>query len=153
MIITKVIKNKLSSKLKMWNFREGTHPPVPPPGSAPVIYTYNWRDECVMIWFRLSYTYNSRQKHCKDWIWAVFPESIEDISHIPENEVGQIKTKLRNTCEKYCNDKFPNYQKIFINNLYKREDVIIMKQDKGSGVVIMDKTKYTEKCLALLSTK
>ena len=26
-----------------------------------------------------------------------------DITHIPENQVGQIKTKLRNTCEKYCN--------------------------------------------------
>ena len=27
-----------------------------------------------------------------------------------------------------------------------------MKQDKGSGVVIMDKTKYEEECLALLNT-
>ena len=28
-----------------------------------------------------------------------------------------------------------------------------MKEDKCRGFVIMDKTKYTEKCLALLSTK
>ena len=34
----------------------------------------------------------------------------------------------------------------------KREDIIIMKQDKGGGVVIMGNAKYTEKCLALLST-
>ena len=27
-----------------------------------------------------------------------------------------------------------------------------MKQDKGSGVVIMDKPKYREKCLELLNT-
>ena len=37
--------------------------------------------------------------------------------------------------------------------MFKREDIIIMKQDKGSGVVIMDKAKCTEECLALLSTK
>ena len=30
--------------------------------------------------------------------------------------------------------------------------MVIMKQDKGSGVVFMDKTKYQEKCLALLNT-
>ena len=34
----------------------------------------------------------------------------------------------------------------------KRNDIIIMKQDKGRGVVIMDKSKYTEKGLTLLST-
>ena len=27
-----------------------------------------------------------------------------------------------------------------------------MKQDKGRGVVLMDKFKYTEKCLSLLNT-
>ena len=77
---------------------------------------------------------------------------MKDISHIPENEGGQIKTKLRNTCEKYYNVKLQNYQKRASNNLSKREDIIIMKQDKGGGVVIMGNAKYTEKCLALLST-
>ena len=35
----------------------------------------------------------------------------------------------------------------------KRNDTVIMKQDKGRGVVITDKSKYTEKGLTLLSTK
>lgn len=35
----------------------------------------------------------------------------------------------------------------------ERNDIAIMKQDKGIGVVIMDKSIYTEKDLALLSTK
>ena len=78
---------------------------------------------------------------------------MKDISHILKNEIAQIKTKLRNTCENYCNVKVPNYQKIVINNLSKHEDIIIMKQCKGSETVMMDKTKYTEKCLALLSAK
>ena len=49
--------------------------------------------------------------------------------------------------------KVSNYQKRVINNFSKREDIIIIKQDKRSGDVTMDKRKYPEKCLALLSTK
>ena len=30
---------------------------------------------------------------------------------------------------------------------------MILKQDKGRGVVILDRTKYTEKCMALLNTE
>ena len=48
--------------------------------------------------------------------------------------------------------KFQTIKRV-INNLSKREDIITMKQDKGRRVVIMDKTKYTDKCLALLSIK
>ena len=36
-----------------------------------------------------------------------FQNLLRDISNIPENEVSRIKTKLRNTCEKYCNVKVP----------------------------------------------
>ena len=35
----------------------------------------------------------------------------------------------------------------------KKNDNAILKQDKGEGVVIMDKSKYTEKGLTLVSTK
>ena len=30
------------------------------------------------------------------------------------------------------------------------EEVIIMKQDKGRGVIIMNSSKYLEKCLSIL---
>ena len=33
------------------------------------------------------------------------------------------------------------------------KDVIIMKQDKGGGVVIMNRTKYLEECLSILQGK
>ena len=39
-----------------------------------------------------------------------------------------------------------------IERLSKNNDITIMKQDKGSGVVIMNKPKYHEKCLELLNT-
>ena len=35
----------------------------------------------------------------------------------------------------------------------KINDIVIIKQDKGSGVVIIDKIKYAEKRLTMLSTK
>ena len=83
-----------------------------------------------------------------------FQNLLKDISSIPESELAQIKTKLRNSCEKYCNVKVPKHQKNVINNLMKSNDiVIIIKQDKGRGVVIMDKNKYTEKGLTILSMK
>ena len=37
-------------------------------------------------------------------------------------------------------------------SLSKNNDVVIMKQDRGSGVVIINKPKYHEKCLELLNT-
>ena len=91
---------------------------------------------------------------------AIFTESeqffqnlLRDISHIPENELSRIKTKLRNTCEKYCNVKVPYKYRDIVSKLSKREDIVILKQEKGKGVVLMDRHKYTDKCLALLSTK
>ena len=55
---------------------------------------------------------------------------LKDISNIPENELAQIKTKLGNSYEKYCNIKVTKHQKNVINNLMKRKNIAIMKQDK-----------------------
>ena len=41
--------------------------------------------------------------------------------------------------------KIPYQDRKTIENLSKRNDVIILKQDKGRGVVLMEKNKYTEK--------
>ena len=74
------------------------------------------------------------------------------ISNILESELVQIKTKLRNSCKKCCNVKVPKHQRNVINNLMKKKDIAIMKHDKGR-VVIMDKSKYTEEGLTILSMK
>ena len=42
------------------------------------------------------------------------------------------------------------YRKI-INELRKREDIAVLKADKGRG--IMNRDKYDEKCLELLDTE
>ena len=70
--------------------------------------------------------------------------------NITENELQQVKTKLRNTCERYCNIKVLQKQRQIIKSLSQRVDITIMKTDKGRGVVIMNKSKYLEKILTLL---
>ena len=77
---------------------------------------------------------------------------LNHISHIPEVQLSQVKTKLRDAYEKYCRIKIPYKHHKTIENLSKRDDVLILKQDKGRGVVLMDKKKHTEKCMLLLNT-
>ena len=82
-----------------------------------------------------------------------FQNLLRDILLIPENELSRIKTKLRNTCDKYCNVKVPYKYRDNVSKLSKRQDIVILKQDKERGVVLMDRHKYTDKRLALLLTK
>ena len=43
------------------------------------------------------------------------------------------------------------YKKV-VDNLSKNENIVILKQDKGRGIVILDTTKYPKRCMALLNT-
>ena len=61
--------------------------------------------------------------------------------------------KLKNTCKKYSKINVPYKYKKDIDNLSKNKNIVILKQDKGRGVVILDTTKYTEKCMTLLNTE
>ena len=39
-----------------------------------------------------------------------------------------------------------------IQNLSKNKEIVILKQEKGRGIVILDRGKYMEKCLSILNT-
>ena len=43
--------------------------------------------------------------------------------------------------------------KIIIDSLSKKQNISIMKQDKGRGVVVMNRSNYTEKCLNILQNE
>ena len=77
---------------------------------------------------------------------------LKNIEHLPENTISQIKTKLQQTCENYSKIPVLYKYKQVINNLPKNNNIVIIMQDKGRGVVIMDKTNYQGKCLALINT-
>ena len=60
---------------------------------------------------------------------------------------------MRNTCENYSDIKVRYKHRGSIRNLSNNENIVIMKQDKGRGVAIMDRNKYFDKCLALLNSE
>ena len=72
---------------------------------------------------------------------------------MPENEINKVKTKLRSTCEKYFNIKVQHTQRKIISVLSKGDEIILLKKDKGQGLAVMDRSRYTEKCLEMLSIK
>ena len=76
---------------------------------------------------------------------------LRDISHISEQNLAHVKTKLRSTCEKYCKIKVPFKCKEVIKKLSSNNSIVILKQDKGRGVVIMNRSAYLEKCFTLLN--
>ena len=69
---------------------------------------------------------------------------LHDISHIPEESLAHIKTKSLNTCEKYSKMRDPYKHRKIVETLLKNSRIVIMKQDKGWGVVLMDKTVFRE---------
>ena len=46
--------------------------------------------------------------------------------------------------------KVPYKYQQTVKELSKYQNILIMKQDKGRGVIIMGKSKYQEKCLMIL---
>ena len=69
------------------------------------------------------------------------------------NTISQIKTKLRRACENYSKICVPFKYKQVINDLSKNDNIVIMEQDRGRKIVIMDKTNIKKKWLALLNAE
>ena len=60
---------------------------------------------------------------------------------------------MRSTCEKYSRINVPYKYRKIVNDLSRNKNIVIMKQDKRKGVVVMDRGKYFDKCLAMLNTE
>ena len=95
---------------------------------------------------------NINRNSIKTEFESFFQNLLYDLSNMPENVISKVKTKLRNTYEKCRLVKVPYKQKKIIYNLSNRKDIVILKEDKGRGVVIMDHSKYIEKCMSFLSS-
>ena len=70
-----------------------------------------------------------------------------------DHQKCQLKTKLRNACEKYNLVKVPFKYSEIINKLSNNSNIILLCQYKGRGIVVIDRKKYTEKCMDMLTTK
>ena len=56
------------------------------------------------------------------------------ISHILDDNL----TRLRSTCERYSKIHVPYKYKTIIDSLWKSQNICIIKQDKGRGVVVIE---------------
>ena len=94
-------------------------------------------------------SYNTTETEFEMFYQNILP----NLSHIPENELTELKSILRNACLKYNNIKMSyKYQKI-VKDLANNKDIRILRQDKGRGTVIMDSSKYIGKCLGLFDNE
>ena len=74
-------------------------------------------------------------------------------SNLDQQIQDELKTKIRRNCENDSKVKVPYKFQHGIDNLSKNKSIIIMRQDKGPGVTILDHKDYIEKCLNILDTK
>ena len=62
-----------------------------------------------------------------------------------DDVVTRSKPKLRQTCYKYSRIKVPYQNSTVINNLGNNKQLIILKQDKMGGSVLLGKKKVRQK--------
>ena len=71
---------------------------------------------------------------------------------IEEEKTLNLKTKFLNCFKTYRKVNVPYQYKENVKNLSTNKNICLLKQDKGRGIVIMDQTKYVEKCLEILGS-
>ena len=77
---------------------------------------------------------------------------VRNTTSITEEEKSRLKTKLRNSCDRYSQTSTPYAHRKIASSLAKNRSIKIIKQDKGRGVIILNNELYIEKCKSLLST-
>ena len=97
---------------------------------------------------------NQPSYHTTETELEMFYQNIlPNLSHILDNQLTELKSKLRNACHKYNNIKVPYKYQNIDKDLANNKDIRILRQDKGRGIVIMDSSKYIEKCLSIFDNE
>ena len=76
---------------------------------------------------------------------------MQHTGHLRQNEQDKLKSKIRWTCENYYRIKISYQYKEIIKTFSNKKDIIILRQDKGRGVVVLNRTSYIEKCSNILT--
>ena len=78
---------------------------------------------------------------------------LSDITDLQEAEKMGLKTHLLSACRQYTEIKVPYKHPRVIKSLTENESICLLKQDKGRGVIVIDRTDYVEKCDEMLKSK
>ena len=110
-------------------------------------------DEYVLA-FGLNHHIPTRtNKYIIDNEFELFFQSINRyVNEIPVNKISHLKRKLQNICDTYNRIRGPYKFWKIVEKLSKNKSIMVLKQDKGRGFVVVDWKKYTEKCLNLPHT-
>ena len=80
-----------------------------------------------------------------------FQEIVPYTDHLPAHDKTALKTKFLDTFNKYSKIKIPSEERKILESLYKNKDITVLRQDKGRGVVVMNKCDYIEKSSLFLN--
>ena len=107
---------------------------------------------CLIIWLDMHIPGKTNTNQIYSEFEMFYQNLLKKISNIPETKLLQFKTKLLITYDKYTKIKVRDKHRKIVNELTKWNDIVILKDDKGRGVVTLDRRKYTKKCLDILNT-
>ena len=150
----KVIKLRHNTKICNLRKRHGTDKlskTKPPKNVIHYLLSYDLTGEEIQaLWHGLDQHNSSNPYRYKintnfEYFYLII---LNEISNLLQHHLDNIKTKLRSICMKYHNSKAANKYKKFIDRLSKN-NIIIIKQDKVCVVIILDRTKYIDKCLSM----
>lgn len=57
--------------------------------------------------------------------------------------MSHLKNELRNTREQYSNINVSYKEREIISKLKKNQNIMLLREDKGRGIVIINKNRYT----------
>ena len=78
---------------------------------------------------------------------------VHKIENSSDDQKCQLKTIPRSACKKYNRVKLPFKYREIINKLSNNSNIILLRQDKGRDIVVIDRKKYTEECMDMSNTK
>ena len=83
---------------------------------------------------------------------SFYQSVLPSVTHLSEDERTAFKTRTRVIYDQYSKIKVSYDDQMIINGLRDNKQIVILKQDKGRGVVIVDRSLYIDKAALLLDS-
>ena len=115
------------------------------------MFTYQSENEINVLTFGPNFAVTPKSIPIKRVYWQKLKK---DIHNLPITlQRNNIRSKVINVLNKVKNKAFKSYNqtRIGINEVKKREDVVITRAEKGKASVILEKPDYENKIHALLN--
>ena len=164
----KLVNKRMQGKQKQWKsihekklsvlFQHVTPTPIIRKRPENIVHNFSsyilTKEEEYILSFGLDHHISSKmnKNSVKTEFEAFYYHLSKQLNHLEPNELSELKTKLRRSCENYCNINGETKLDDIISKLSRNNNVVVLKQDKGRGVVLIDRPKYVEKCMAHLNT-